>query len=139
MGKLTDKQKRFVEEYCSNGFNATQAAISAGYKETNAKQQGCENLAKPDVQECVQEFMSKATNNALVTTEDIVRKLLLESEYFGEGASHSARIAALKALTDFTGGFDANKRVVDHTSSDGSMSPKPTTIELVAPDDNSSN
>ncbi len=32
-----------------------------------------------------------------------------------------------------------DKRDVDHSSSDGSMSPKPTTIELVAPDDQSAN
>ena len=113
MGKLTDKQRSFIEHYCSNGFNATQAAISAGYKESNAKQQGCENLAKPDVQDAIQEFMGKATKKALITTEDIVKRLMEESEYVGEGSSHSARIAALKTLTDYTGGFDNNKQKVE--------------------------
>lgn len=111
--KLTDKQRRFVEEYCSNGFNATQAAISAGYSEKTAKQQGCENLAKPYVQEFIQEFMSKATEKALLTTEDVVRGLLKEAEYEGEGASPSARVSAWKALTDYTGGFDANKQKIE--------------------------
>jgi len=113
MAKLTDKQRSFIEHYCSNGFNATQAAISAGYKQTNAKQQGCENLAKPDVQDAIQEFMGKATKKALITTEDIVKRLMDESEYVGEGSSHSARIAALKTLTDYTGGFDNNKQKVE--------------------------
>ena len=113
MARLTDKQRSFIEHYCSNGFNATQAAISAGYKQTNAKQQGCENLAKPDVQDAIQEFMGKATKKALITTEDIVKRLMDESEYVGEGSSHSARIAALKTLTDYTGGFDNNKQKVE--------------------------
>ena len=111
--KLTDKQRRFTEEYCSNGFNATQAAISAGYSEKTAKQQGCENLAKPYIQDAIQEFMSKATKKALLTTEDVVRGLLKEAEYDGEGASPSARVSAWKALTDYTGGFDANKQKVE--------------------------
>jgi phage terminase small subunit len=113
MAKLTDKQRSFIEHYCSNGFNATQAAISAGYSKNTASQTGSENLGKPEIQLAVQEFMSKATKKALVTTEDLVEKLLAEAEYVGEGASHSARIAALKTLTDFTGGFDNNKQKVE--------------------------
>lgn len=121
MADLTDKQRRFVEEYCSNGFNATQAAISAGYSEKTAKQMGCENLSKPNVQDEIEAFMSKATEKALVTVDELVKMLLREAEYFGEGASHSARIAAVKTLTDYTGGFDKNKQTIDHKSTDGSM------------------
>lgn len=126
MAELTDKQRRFVEEYCSNGFNATKAAIAAGYSEKGARQVASDTLAKTYVQDAVQEFMSRATKKALVTTEMLVEKLLNESEYYGEGASHSARIAAVKVLTDYTGGFDKNKQSVDHTSSDQSMTPKTT-------------
>ncbi|AUR97501.1 terminase small subunit, partial [Vibrio phage 1.240.O._10N.261.52.F8] len=114
---LTAKQRRFVEEYCGNGFNATKAAKSAGYSEKTAKQQGTENLSKPAIQDAIEDFMGKATKKALITTEGLVERLLSEAEYFGEGASHSARIAALKALTDFTGGFDANKKQVEHSGS----------------------
>ncbi len=113
MAKLTDKQRSFIEHYCSNGFNATQAAISAGYSKNTASQTGSENLGKPEIQLAVQEFMGKATKKALITTEDIVKRLIDEAEYIGEGASHSARIAALKTLTDFTGGFDNNKQKVE--------------------------
>lgn len=47
-GKLTNKQRRFVEEYCSC-FNATEAAIRACYKVKSAKAIGAENLTKPDI------------------------------------------------------------------------------------------
>lgn len=114
MAKLTDKQRSFIEHYCSNGFNATQAAISAGYSEKTAQEQSSRLLSNVIISDAIQLFMSKATKKALITTEDIVKRLIDEAEYVGEGASHSARIAALKALTDFTGGFDNNKQKVEN-------------------------
>lgn len=113
MAKLTDKQRSFIEHYCSNGFNATQAAISAGYSEKTAQEQSSRLLSNVIISDAIQLFMGKATKKALITTEDIVKRLIDEAEYVGEGASHSARIAALKTLTDFTGGFDNNKQKVE--------------------------
>ena len=49
---LTDKQARFIEEYLVD-LNATQAAIRAGYSQDTARSIGCENLAKPDIQEAI--------------------------------------------------------------------------------------
>lgn len=43
---LTTKQRRFIEEYCVD-FNATRAAIRAGYSENTAQEIGSENLSKP--------------------------------------------------------------------------------------------
>ncbi len=43
--KLTDKQRRFCEEYCID-LNATQAAIRAGYSKDTAGVIGSENLSK---------------------------------------------------------------------------------------------
>lgn len=113
MSNLTDKQRRFVEEYCSNGFNATQAAKTAGYSEKTAQEIGSQNLSKLMVQDAIQEFMAVASKKALLTTEDVVRGLKKEAEYEGEGASPSARVSAWKALTDYTGGFDNNRQKVD--------------------------
>ncbi|AGH16104.1 terminase small subunit [Vibrio phage pYD21-A] len=115
---LTAKQQRFVEEYCANGFNATQAAISAGYSEKTSGSISSENLQKPEIQKAIKEFMGKATEKALVTTEDIVKGLYDIAQY---GESESARVSAYKTLTDYTGGFDKNKQSVDHSSSDGSF------------------
>lgn len=50
--KLTAKQRRFIEEYCVD-FNATGAAIRAGYKVNSAKSTGAENLTKPDILEAI--------------------------------------------------------------------------------------
>ena len=54
VGKLTDKQKRFVEEYLVD-LNATQAAIRAGYSEQTAYSIGQRLLKKVEVQEAIQQ------------------------------------------------------------------------------------
>lgn len=46
--KLTAKQKKFADEYIATS-NATQAAISAGYSESSARQIATENLTKPAI------------------------------------------------------------------------------------------
>ncbi|WP_114937549.1 terminase small subunit [Mucilaginibacter endophyticus] len=48
MAKLTAKQQRFIEEYLVD-FNATQAAIRAGYSFDTAAEMGYENLRKPHI------------------------------------------------------------------------------------------
>lgn len=52
MTDLTEKQKRFVEEYLVD-LNATQAAIRAGYSQDTARQMGSENLSKPYIAEAI--------------------------------------------------------------------------------------
>lgn len=59
--KLTDKQKAFIDAYCSvSKFNATDAARRAGYKHPN--QQGSETLAKlgAEVSQRMQELQEKS-------------------------------------------------------------------------------
>jgi phage terminase small subunit len=61
---LSDKQKRFVEEYMVD-LNATQSAIRAGYSLKTAHSIGAENLTKPEIQEAIQQRqkeISEATN-----------------------------------------------------------------------------
>jgi phage terminase small subunit len=106
---LTAKQQAFCEHYVANGFNATQAAISAGYSETSAKQIASINMTKHDVQERIASFKEEAVERALVTVEDAVRGLLAETVKEDEDSTPATRIAAWKALTDYTGGFDSNK------------------------------
>jgi len=46
--ELTEKQRKFVEEYMVD-LNATQAAIRAGYSEKTAYRTGADNLRKPQI------------------------------------------------------------------------------------------
>lgn len=45
---LTDKQRKFCEEYLKD-LNGTQAAIRAGYSQKTANEIAAENLAKPSI------------------------------------------------------------------------------------------
>ena len=49
---LTGKQRIFIAEYVSD-FNATRAAIAAGYSKNSAADIGYENLRKPDIAEAI--------------------------------------------------------------------------------------
>lgn len=51
---MTDRQKRFCEEYLVD-WNATRAAIAVGYSEKTAGVIGSENLKKPYIQEYIEE------------------------------------------------------------------------------------
>lgn len=55
MADLTDKQRRFCEEYVID-WNATRAAIAAGYSEKTAYSIGQENLKKPEIESHIQEI-----------------------------------------------------------------------------------
>lgn len=71
---LTDKQRRFVEEYLVD-LNATQAAIRAGYSERTAYSIGQENLKKPEIAEEIQVRQAKLGEEAEITAEWVLREL----------------------------------------------------------------
>jgi len=78
--KLTDKQRRFVEEYCAS-LNATQAAIDAGYSEKTAHSIGHENLRKPEIDAAIQARMEQEGMTAAEATRrmgDLARANLLD-------------------------------------------------------------
>lgn len=49
--KLTPKEQLFCIEYCSNGYNASKAAVTAGYSANTCAEIGYENLRKPHIKE----------------------------------------------------------------------------------------
>lgn len=58
MAGFTDKQKVFIAEYLVD-FNATRAAIAAGYSVKTARSIGQENLTKPDIAEAIQDELTR--------------------------------------------------------------------------------
>ena len=119
MAKLTPKQQRFVDEYLID-LNATQAAIRAGYSLKTAEQQGFQLLKKTSVSEAIEQSQQERQKRTLVTQDDVIRGLLTEAEWQGEGSSHGARVSAWAHLGKHLNMFTDK---IDHTSSDGSMSP----------------
>lgn len=71
---MTDKQKRFCDEYLID-CNATQAAIRAGYSPKTAKQTGCENLAKPDLKAYIDERLEEMHNEKTADAQEVLEYL----------------------------------------------------------------
>lgn len=71
---MTQKQKRFIEEYLID-LNATQAAIRAGYSPDTAKAIGSENLTKPDIRAQMDRAMAERSKRTGVNAERVVQEL----------------------------------------------------------------
>lgn len=116
---LTTKQELFVSAYCSNGFNATKAAIEAGYSEDSAKVIGCENLTKPDIAEAVDRYKLSIKKRHGITIESLLRELeeAREVALSAETPQSSAAIAATMGKAKLTG---LDKHIVEVSGPEGS-------------------
>ena len=74
VAKLTDKQRRFVDEYLID-LNATQAAIRAGYSAKTADQQGSRMLANVKVKQAVAEKQAQRSKRTGVNQDRVVLEL----------------------------------------------------------------
>lgn len=71
---LTDKQIRFCQEYVSD-FNATQAAIRAGYSKKTAASIGSENLIKPDIQDFIKNLVNPIEKQLGISRERVMQEI----------------------------------------------------------------
>lgn len=72
--KLTEKQKKFCDEYIKLG-NAKEAAINAGYSKRTAKSIGAENLTKPDLKKYIDERMEQLASKRIMGAKEAVELL----------------------------------------------------------------
>lgn len=71
---LTNKQKRFVDEYLVD-LNATQAAIRAGYSKKTANRTGSENLSKPVIKAAIEERMEEKKSELIADQDEVLEFL----------------------------------------------------------------
>lgn len=74
MSALTPKQKRFCEEYIVD-FNATQAAIRAGYSENTARNIAGNLLTKINIQEYVKSLSNKQQQRTEITADRVIEEI----------------------------------------------------------------
>jgi phage terminase small subunit len=74
---FTDRQQRFISEYL-NDFNATAAAIRAGYSVATARQMGSENLSKPDIRAEIQMRLAAREERSAFRREMLIDRLVQE-------------------------------------------------------------
>lgn len=79
---LTDKQQRFVEEYCVD-FNLTKAALRAGYSPDSAYNTGWENMRKHEIKAAIDtrlKDLALSSEETLKSISDIAKASL--NDYF---------------------------------------------------------
>ena len=74
MEKLTDKQRRFIDEYLVD-LNATQAAIRSGYSAKTAYRIGSELLQKTSVREAITNAMKERQVRTELTADEVIADL----------------------------------------------------------------
>ena len=115
---LTAKQEIFVSAYCSNGFNATQAAIEAGYSKESAREIGSDNLTKAAVIEAVDKYKLSIIRRHGVTVDGLLKELE-EARTVAltcETPQTSAAIAATMGKAKLTG---LDKQIVEMSGPNG--------------------
>lgn len=93
---LTDKQQAFISEYLKD-WNATQAAIRAGYSEKTARQIGTENLAKPVIASAIR---ARVNENAMTANEVLWHLADIARGDIGNVASISGSITDLSSARE---------------------------------------
>ena len=93
--RLTDKQRRFIDEYCID-LNATQAAIRAGYSQKAARAIGGENLSKPAIKSAIEAALEKIHTDKVATAREVEEYLTRVMR--GET---SAEIVVIENIGDF--------------------------------------
>lgn len=144
---LTDKQRRFCEEYVVD-WNATRAAIAAGYSENTARAIGAENLTKPDIAAYIEEIQKDLTKLAGVSALQNMRLLweiasgvkIEDGVYIGPVAKDTDRIAAIRELNKMIPGALAPEKH-DHTTAGEKLTAPPPIIfvDFGKPQDDDSN
>ena len=87
---LTDKMKRFIDAYLGSAkFNATAAALAAGYAESSAHSTGWDNLRKPEIAKAIAERMDEfamSKNEAIARIGQMARGEIPTKEVHRETA-----------------------------------------------------
>lgn len=106
---LTDKQKRFCEEYVVD-LNGTQAAIRAGYSEKGARVNAAKLLTKTNIQERISRLKEQRSEETGVTAEWVVQEIKKQYDIaVGYDDSPNA-LKALNMLGKHAGIYDKDNR-----------------------------
>ncbi len=114
MAKLSEKQKRFVQEYLVD-LNATAAAKRAGYSPKTASEQGARLLANVKVQEEIQKAIEKRQNRVEITQDRVLQELA--SIAFAKGTDYASIISGVVMMNDTEELTEEQKAAIDADTS----------------------
>lgn len=76
---LTDKQAAFVAEYLKD-LNAAQAARAAGYSEKSAREQGYQQMQKPEIIDAIAVAMAERSERTRIDADWVLTRLAEEAD-----------------------------------------------------------
>ncbi|ECL8230238.1 terminase small subunit [Salmonella enterica] len=136
MTGLTIKQEAFCQAYIETG-NASEAyrtAYAADKMKPEAVHvQACKLQDNPKIALRIKELRGEIKQRHNVTVDSLLAELeeARQKALSSETPQSSAAVAATMGKAKLVG---LDKQIIDHTSSDGTMATKPTTIRLVGVD-----
>ena len=104
MSKLTNKQKRFCEEYLID-LNATQAAIRAGYSQKSASRFSIELLNKTHVSAYIEKLRQEQQQRTQITADAVIGELAKIAAAEDVQITGKEKIKALELLGKHLGLF----------------------------------
>ncbi len=109
IANLTEKQKRFCEEYLID-LNATQSAIRAGYSAKTADRIASENLRKLEVQNYISKLREQQSERTGITSDKVISEL--EKVAFSDAEiTGKEKIKALELLGKHLGMFSEKMNI----------------------------
>ena len=110
MEKLTEKQKRFVRAYKTNGNNATKAALSAGYSKKTAYSQGQRLLKNVEIKKALGLEEEKLKQKYEYTVEKLIEELEIAQKAAVNAGNLTAYLKAVELKGKAFGLFTENVR-----------------------------
>jgi phage terminase small subunit len=110
---MTPRMEMFCQEYCVD-FNATSAAVRAGYSAKSAHSIGHENLNKPEIQERIAEIQASRRTRLRATADFVIASLVEMAA--DRDVGDSARKGALELLGKHLGLFTEK---MEHSTTGG--------------------
>lgn len=102
--EITDRQKRFVEEYLVDG-NGSAAAIRAGFSEKGAGVQAQRLLCVAKIVAALKAAQEARAARVNITADDVLRGLLKEAQNGALASSAGARVSAWGLIGKHLGMF----------------------------------
>lgn len=129
MPQLTPKQENFAQLYVELGSasEAYRRAYESKAKPESVHVAASRLLNEPTVSLRIQEIRDRLAELSIWKRVDSIKTLAEIAQGGSEGSKDSDRVAAVKAINSMHGW---DKQTIDHTSSDGSMSPQKTPREM---------
>jgi phage terminase small subunit len=105
LGELKAKEERFCREYVVD-YNGTQAAIRAGYKESDAANRATRLLKKAEVSARIRELQQEVADRLAMSQAYVITQLVQTYNECKEVGDFKSAIRALEAMGKHLGMFD---------------------------------